>query len=127
MLLVSPFFTVTVCEWKSSGFPIPYRQDTLDITMTSRLPDSSDEAALRRSFSISSFMLRSLLYVCVRGRDICFRLVIIVVGDEILHGIVREERLELPVELGRKGLVVAEYEGRTLKFLYDVGHRESLS
>jgi len=43
----------------------------------------------------------------IGGRKIGFRLVIIVIGDEILHGILREERLEFAVKLCRQRLVVA--------------------
>ena len=69
MLRCSPRFTTTVCAWKSAGFPMPYRHETLEMTITSRLPESRADAALRRSFSISSLMLRSFsMYVSVTGR-----------------------------------------------------------
>ncbi len=56
-------------SWKSAGLPIPYRQETLDITIMSLRPDSREEEAESRSFSISSFMLRSFsIYVSVVGR-----------------------------------------------------------
>ena len=67
------------------------------------------------------------LDVGVGHRQIGLGLVVVVVGDEILHGIVREKGLELPVELGRQGLVVAEYQGRPLQLLDYVGHRECLA
>ena len=48
---------------------MPYRQDTLEMTMTSRRPLSKALAALRRSFSIWSLMLRSFsMYVSLLGR-----------------------------------------------------------
>ena len=68
-----------------------------------------------------------LLNVGVARRDVGFGLVVVVVADEVLHGVGREEGLEFAVELGREGLVVAEYQGRTLQALYDVGHREGLA
>ncbi len=68
-----------------------------------------------------------LLDVGVARRDVGLGLVVVVVADEVLHGVGREEGLEFAVELGREGLVVAEYQGRTLQALYDVGHREGLA
>jgi hypothetical protein len=54
-------------------------------------------------------------------------LVVVVVGDEVLDGVVGEEGLELVVELGGQGLVVCEDEGRTVELLDDLGHREGLA
>ena len=68
-----------------------------------------------------------LLYVGVRYRDICLRLVIIVIRYEILDGVGREEGLELSVELGGQGLVVAEDERRALQTFDYAGHGEGLS
>ena len=49
---------------------------------------------------------RFLLDVNVARGNVGFRLVIVVIRDEVLDRIVREERLELVVELRRQGLVV---------------------
>ena len=68
-----------------------------------------------------------LLDIGVARGDVCLGLVIVIVGHEVLHGIVWEERLELAVELCRKGLVVAEYQRRTLQAFDDVGHSERLA
>src|SRR4028118_2293387 len=46
----------------------------------------------------------------VRTRDVRLRLVVVVVGDEVLYGVVREEVGELAGELGRERLVVRDYE-----------------
>ena len=46
-----------------------------------------------------------LLDVCVRGRQVRLGLVVVVVGDEVFHGVVREELAELAVELRRERLV----------------------
>ena len=59
MDMASPLWTVTGWSWKSSGLPMPYRQETDEMTMTSRRPDIRAEAALTRSSSILSLMLRS--------------------------------------------------------------------
>ena len=58
-----------------------------------------------------------LLDIGVGARDIGFGLVIIVIGDEEFHGIVREEALELPVELRGEDLVGREDERRALQRL----------
>ena len=68
-----------------------------------------------------------LFDICVGHREIGLRLVVIVVRDEVLHGVLREETLELPVELRRKCLVVTQDQGGTLQPLDDVGHREGLA
>ena len=70
---------------------------------------------------------RVLLDVGVRGRDVGFRLVVVVVGNEVLDRIAREVRLELAVELGRERLVVGEHERRPLHRLDDVRDREGLA
>ena len=68
-----------------------------------------------------------LFYIGVGRGNICLRLVVVVVGDEVFDGIVRNERLELSVELGGEGLVVAENERRPLESFNHVSHRECLS
>ena len=68
-----------------------------------------------------------LLDIGVGARDIGFGLVVVVVGDEILDRVVREEALELAVELGGQGLVVGEDQGRALGRLDDLGHGEGLA
>ena len=55
---------------------------------------------------------RVLLDVRVGRRDVRFRLVVVVVRDEVLDRVVREEALDLPVELRRERLVVAHDERR---------------
>jgi hypothetical protein len=68
-----------------------------------------------------------LLDVEVLARNVCLGLVVVVVGDEILHRVVGEEVLELPVELGGQRLVVREHEGRELRILDELGHGEGLA
>jgi hypothetical protein len=48
---------------------------------------------------------RVLLDVGVGRGDVGFGLVVVVVGDEVLDGVLGKELLELGVELGRQGLV----------------------
>jgi len=68
-----------------------------------------------------------LLDVLVLGRDIRFRLVIVVIGDEIFHPVFREELFELVIELVGQGLVVGNDQGGLLAFLDDIGYCIGLS
>ena len=68
-----------------------------------------------------------LLDVGIGARNVGFRLVVIVVGDEILDGVIGKELLELSGKLGGQGLVVGDDQGGALHFLDDVGHGEGLA
>ena len=70
---------------------------------------------------------RLLLDVQVGGRDIGFGLVVIVVTDEVLDRIRREEVLELLVELCREDLVVRHDQRGPLERLDHLGHGEGLA
>ena len=63
-----------------------------------------------------------------RGRpgDVRLRLVVVVVGDEVLDGVVREELPELVAELRRERLVVGDHQRGPLELLDDPGHRRGL-
>jgi hypothetical protein len=63
----------------------------------------------------------------VGRRDVCLRLVVVVITDEILDGILGEELAHLPVELGRQGLVRREDERGPTILANDVGDRERLA
>ena len=67
------------------------------------------------------------LNVCVGGRDVGLRLVVVVVAHEVLHRVVGEELAELAVELCRQRLVVAQHKGGAPQLLDDVGHGEGLA
>jgi len=68
-----------------------------------------------------------LFDVRVRGGDIGLGLIVIVVADEILDQIVREELLEFAVQLRGQRFVMAEHEGRTLGLSNDIGNRKRLA
>ena len=68
-----------------------------------------------------------LLDVGVGRGDVGLGLVVVVVGYEILHGVVREELTELAAKLGREGLVVRQDERGPLHALYDLGHGVGLA
>ena len=59
--------------------------------------------------------------------DIGLRLIIIVIGDKILHSVVGEKLLELRAQLGCQGLVVGQHQRGPLDGLDDLGHGESLA
>ena len=64
-----------------------------------------------------------LLDVGVGRRDVGLGLVVVVVGDEVLDGVVREEAAELLEELRRQDLVVGEDQGGPVDRLDDLGDR----
>ncbi len=68
-----------------------------------------------------------LLDVGVGARHIGLRLVVVVVGDEVLDRVLGEERLHLAVELGGQGLVGGEDQGRALHRLDHLGGGEGLA
>ena len=63
----------------------------------------------------------------VRVGDIGLRLIVVVIGHEILHRIVREELLKLRAQLGGQGLVVGQHQGGTLHRFDDLGHGEGFA
>ena len=60
-------------------------------------------------------------------RDVGLRLIIIIIGDEVFHRILREELLELAAELRGQRFVVGEHQRRAVEGGNDVGHRERLA
>jgi hypothetical protein len=63
----------------------------------------------------------------IGARHISFRLVIIVVGDEIFDRVFREEVLELGIELGGQRLVRREDDRGALRRLDHLGHGEGFA
>ena len=70
---------------------------------------------------------RVLLDVEVGLRHVRLRLVVVVVGDEVLDGVLREELAELVAELRGERLVVRDHERRPLQLLDDPRHRRRLA
>ena len=68
-----------------------------------------------------------LFDVGVRVGDVGLRLIVVVVGDEVFHGVLREKLLELRAELGGQGLVVGQHQGGPVHLCDDVGHGEGLA
>ena len=65
--------------------------------------------------------------VGVGGGDIRLGLVVVIVADEVLHRVLREEALELAVELGSERLVVDDDERGLLDTRDHVREREGLA
>ena len=65
--------------------------------------------------------------VDVARGDVGFRLVVVVIADEVLDGVVGEERFELVIELRGEGLVVRQDQRRAAHGLDDLGHGEGLA
>ena len=88
-----------------------------------------EEAARRREPEPVDLLVdrRLLLDVRVRLRDVGLGLVVVVVRDEVLDGVAREEGLELLVELRGERLVVGQHERRAVHLGDDRGHRERLA
>ena len=68
-----------------------------------------------------------LLDVEVGLGDVGLGLVVVVVGDEVLDRVGREELAELVAELRRERLVVGDHERRPADLLDDPGHRRGLA
>ena len=68
-----------------------------------------------------------LLDVEVGLGDVRLGLVVVVVRDEVLDRVVREELAELVAELRGERLVVRDHERRALELLDDPGHRRRLA
>ena len=62
------------------------------------------------------------LDIGVGSGDVGFGLIVVVIADEVLHGVFREKGAELLAELGRQGLVVGQHQGRPVHLLDDLGH-----
>ena len=83
--------------------------------------------AVEAEFVYLVIYAKVLLYVGICVGKVSLRLIVVVVGDKVLHRVVGEECLELSVELRRKGLVMTEHKSRPLQVLYYIGHCEGLA
>ena len=70
---------------------------------------------------------RILLDVGIGLRDVGLRLVVVVVRDEVLDRVVRQQLAELIGQLSRQGLVGREHEGRALQLLDEPRRRRALA
>ena len=67
------------------------------------------------------------LNIGVSARNIGFRLVVVIIADKVFYGVIGEEFLELGAELGGQGLVVADYQSRSLHPLNSISHDKGLT
>ena len=65
-----------------------------------------------------------LLDIEIALLDIRLRLVVVVVGDEELHGVVREKLLKLTAKLCRQSFVMRQDQCWALRLLDNIGHCE---
>ena len=70
---------------------------------------------------------RILCDISIGGRDICLRLVVIVIGDKIFHCVLRKEFLHLSVKLCCQCFIVRKYQSWLIKLCDDVRHGERLT
>jgi hypothetical protein len=98
-----------------------------EATMMTSSRSRSERVAEWRMRSICSLIDDSFSMIGVGARDVGFRLVVVVVGDEILDRVVREEVLELAVELRGERLVRRQDDGGALGLLDHLGHGEGLA
>ena len=85
-------------------------------------------ARRRVAHAVDLFVDRGILLdIGVGARDVGFRLVVVVVGDEILDGVVGKETPELAVELRRQRLVGREDQRRALRLLDHLRHGEGFA
>ena len=68
-----------------------------------------------------------LFDVGIGGRDISLGLVVVVVGNEVFHRVLREELPELGAKLGRQGLVMGQHQCGPVDLGNHVGHGKSLA
>ena len=63
----------------------------------------------------------------VRLGNIGLRLVVVVVGDEVLHRVLGKQPLELPIKLGRQCFIGSDHQGGLLDRGYGVCHGKSFA
>ena len=106
----------------------PHSVDARDGGHYHHVPSPTEQSGDGRQPEAVDFLVdvEVFLYVSVCGREVCFRLVVVVVGDIIFHGVVGEESAHLLVELRCECLVVAQDECRPVDVGDDIGHGEGL-
>ena len=65
-----------------------------------------------------------LFNVGIAGWYVGFGLVVVIIGNEVLHRIIREELLHFAIQLPRQGLVVGKDQGRFIHVGNHIGDRE---
>ncbi len=65
-----------------------------------------------------------LFNIGIRSGNVGFRLVIIILGYKIFHGVFRKKLLELRAKLCRQGFVMCQHQRRSVDIGNDVCHGE---
>ena len=82
----------------------------------------------REAQAVDLFIGRGVLFdIGIGVRDIGLGLVVIVIGDEVLHGVFRKKFLELGAQLRGQRLVVGQHQRRSVQLCDDVGHGKGLA
>ena len=63
-----------------------------------------------------------LFDIGIRVGDVCLRLVVVIVGDEVLYGVVGKELPKLLAQLSRQRLVVGQHQRGAVHLFDDLGH-----
>src|SRR3989344_2113076 len=71
--------------------------------------------------------LRLFLYIGIGVREVRLRLIVVIVGDKVMHRILWEKFAILLRELRRKGLVVRDDQSRLLYRLNDIRDRKGFA
>ena len=101
--------------------------DTGDRGHHNDIPPLHQRGGGRQAQPVNFLIDRGILFnKCVRVRYVGLRLVIIIIGNKILHRVVGKKLLKLRAQLGRKGLVVGQHQGGALHLLDDLGHGKRL-
>ena len=96
-------------------------QETDETTMTSLRPESKGRRGAEPQFFNLLVDGKVLFNIGIGNRNVGFRLVIVVIGDEELDCIFREELFEFAVKLCGQGFIVAEYKCWPVQFCDHVG------
>ncbi len=70
---------------------------------------------------------RIFFNIRIRGRHVGFRLIIIIITDEIFHRIFRKELFEFCIKLSGQRFIGSHHQGRPLHLLDDFGHGKSFT
>jgi hypothetical protein len=92
------------------------------------VPPLQQRGGGRQAQTVDLVVYGAVLFdVGVRVGDIRLRLIVVVVGHEILHGVFGEKLLELAAQLGGQRLVVGQHQRGLLHPLDDLGHGVGLA
>ena len=128
LALVEPVASHQVQHHLEVGLRVPQPVDRGDRGHDERIRSLQQRLGGRESHLLDLLVDRGvLLDVGVRRGDVGLRLVVVVIGNEVLDRVVREILLELAVQLRGQGLVVRKHERRPLQALDHVGNREGLA